>query len=97
MILSAIQLSTWLVWGLIGIIGGYMSGRLLGSGGSSTVVNVLVGIAGAVLGGWLFVLLFGGSENDLYLSLVASVILCGVFLWLVNSVARSKNGKEEEN
>ena len=31
MILADIGLTTWLVWGLIGAIGGYMCGRLLTS------------------------------------------------------------------
>ena len=35
MILADIGLTTWLVWGLIGAIGGYMCGRLLTSGGLS--------------------------------------------------------------
>ena len=62
MILAGIGLTTWLVWALIGAVGGYMCGRLMTSGGVPAAVNVAVGIASAIGGGYAFIRWFG--END---------------------------------
>lgn len=51
MILCSIAATTWLVWGLIGIVAGYMSGKLLGNRGIPVGASVAVGILASVGGG----------------------------------------------
>lgn len=48
--------SLWIVWTIIGIIGGFMVGRLVPRV-RSTAFSVCVGICGALLGGWLLLLI----------------------------------------
>ena len=42
---------------LIGILSGFVAGKLMRGGGFGVIVNLIVGIIGGVLGGWLFGLL----------------------------------------
>ena len=40
---------------LIGILAGYFAGKIMRGGGFGLLVNLLLGIIGGVLGGWVFV------------------------------------------
>ena len=53
----------WIVWAIIGVIGGYMAGKLLHTA-HSVVLDVCVGVCGALLGGWLLVV-FSGCVCDI--------------------------------
>lgn len=39
---------------IIGIIAGFVAGKLMRGGGFGLFINLLVGIVGGVLGGWVF-------------------------------------------
>src|SRR5205807_7416229 len=46
---------TGLIWFLlIGLIAGWLAGRVMRGGGFGVVGDMIVGIIGALLGGWLF-------------------------------------------
>ena len=44
----------WLAWIFIGLLAGWLAGHLTRGRGFGCVVNVILGLIGAVLGGWLF-------------------------------------------
>ena len=39
---------------LIGLLSGFIAGKLMRGGGFGLVINLIVGVVGGVLGGWLF-------------------------------------------
>ena len=49
-----------IVWILLGLVLGLILSKIVSTTGEGTVVDILLGIVGAVLGGWLFNL-FGGT------------------------------------
>ena len=57
---------------IIGIVAGYVAGKIMRGGGFGLIVNLVVGIIGGVLGGWLFSLLGIYSTGG----------LSAVWLWL---------------
>ena len=77
----------WLWWIIIGAVAGWLAGTLMRGGGFGFIVNVLVGIAGAVIGGWVFGLLgiaAGGIMGSLVTALIGAVIL----LWIISLFRR---------
>ncbi|NLD24383.1 MAG: GlsB/YeaQ/YmgE family stress response membrane protein [Bacteroidales bacterium] len=77
----------WLWWIIIGAVAGWLAGTLMRGGGFGFIVNVLVGIAGAVIGGWVFGLLgiaAGGIMGSLVTALVGAVLL----LWIISLFRR---------
>ena len=64
---------------LIGIVAGALAGKLMRGGGFGWILNLLLGIAGGVLGGWLFGL-FG-------IYTVGAIVV----LWIASLVNRSIN------
>jgi uncharacterized membrane protein YeaQ/YmgE (transglycosylase-associated protein family) len=49
-----------IVWILLGLLLGWLLSKIVSTTGEGTVVDILLGIVGAVLGGWVFNL-FGGT------------------------------------
>ena len=43
----------WLGYIVIGLIAGWLGGLIVKGSGSGWVVNLIVGVVGAILGGWL--------------------------------------------
>lgn len=58
---------------LIGACAGWLAGQIMKSGSASLLTNILVGVVGAVLGGFLFGLLGLGASNLIGQLLVATV------------------------
>lgn len=58
---------------LIGILSGFIAGKIMRGGGFGILINLLVGIIGGLLGGWVFGLL-GIATAGIMGSLITSVI-----------------------
>ncbi|HTN68236.1 MAG TPA: GlsB/YeaQ/YmgE family stress response membrane protein [Dysgonamonadaceae bacterium] len=78
----------WLWFIIIGILAGFIAGRLMRGGGFGIVVNLVVGIIGAVLGGWIFGLL-GIVAGGIIGSLVTATVGAIVLLWIVSLFRRA--------
>jgi uncharacterized membrane protein YeaQ/YmgE (transglycosylase-associated protein family) len=70
---------TNLIWFLlIGLIAGWLAGRVMRGGGYGVVGDMIVGVIGALLGGWLFGILgigVGGLIGSIITAFVGAVIL----------------------
>jgi uncharacterized membrane protein YeaQ/YmgE (transglycosylase-associated protein family) len=80
----------WLLWVMIvGLIAGWAAGRIMGTGGYGPVIDILLGIAGGVVGGFLFHLfgLFstGGIIPEIIIATVGAVIL----IWLSRKLKKA--------
>lgn len=79
-----------LIWFLlIGLIAGWIAGQLTKGGGFGPIGNLIVGVAGAVLGGFLFGLL-GFTASGLLGSLITAVVGAVVFLFILGLIAKKK-------
>jgi uncharacterized membrane protein YeaQ/YmgE (transglycosylase-associated protein family) len=60
-------------WLLVGLIAGWLAGKVARGRGFGCIANVILGLVGAVLGGWIFTKLgiFGGG---LIFSIAAATI-----------------------
>ncbi len=86
--------SLWIIWTIIGLIGGYMAGRLVPRI-RSVLFAVCVGICGAILGGWLFILI-GDTMTMQALSLVSAAVMCGLFIGILSLVSPKKGGDDDD-
>ena len=71
-------------WILVGLIVGWLSGRRTKSSGSDLFADITLGIAGAVIGGWIFGRLggfpFGGLIGTIVTAFAGSIIFL-LILW----------------
>jgi uncharacterized membrane protein YeaQ/YmgE (transglycosylase-associated protein family) len=63
-----------LTWIILGLGGGWLASRVMGSGGYGILGDSVVGVAGAVAGGWLGSLLLGLGATE-PLAVAGAVVL----------------------
>ena len=44
----------FLAWIIVGLIAGWLAGQVMKGGGYGMIVDIILGLLGAVLGGWIF-------------------------------------------
>jgi uncharacterized membrane protein YeaQ/YmgE (transglycosylase-associated protein family) len=54
---------SFLAWILVGLLAGWIAGLITGGGGFGCLGDIVIGLIGSVLGGWIFLKLgiFGGG------------------------------------
>lgn len=79
----------WLIWTIIiGILAGWIAGQIVKGHSMGLGMDLLVGIVGSILGGWIFGLL-GLAAFGLIGRLVMSVVGAVVLLLLVRAIKRA--------
>ena len=71
---------------IIGIVSGFIAGKIMRGGGFGLLINLLVGL----LGGWVFGLL-GIATGGILGSLITSVVGAVLLLWIVSLFRRHPN------
>jgi len=74
-------------WIVLGLIAGFIASKLVNKSGEGVVLDIVLGVVGAVVGGWLFSLLgmAGVSGLNIY-SLVVAVIGAVVLLFAYHAI-----------
>lgn len=83
MIASRLNLDpgSWLSWIVIGLIAGAIASRVVAGRGFGCIADIVVGVAGAIIGGFLLGALFGASGTvGFWGSLVVAFIGAAVLL-----------------
>jgi uncharacterized membrane protein YeaQ/YmgE (transglycosylase-associated protein family) len=81
---------SFLVWIILGLISGFIASKVVNKQGEGWIGDIVLGIIGAVVGGWLFGLLGarGVSGLNLY-SVLVSVVGAVVVLFAYHAIRRS--------
>ena len=81
---------SFLAWIVLGLIAGFIGSKLVNKSGEGIVLDVLLGVVGAILGGYLFTAFgaHGVTGVNLY-SLFVAVIGSVVFLVLYHAIRRA--------
>ncbi len=79
-----------LLWfSIVGVVAGFLAGLLMKGKGFGVIVNLIVGVLGAILGGWLFGILglsFGGGILG---SLITAFLGAVILLYLIKLFKKS--------
>jgi uncharacterized membrane protein YeaQ/YmgE (transglycosylase-associated protein family) len=79
----------WLIWTiLLGILAGFIASKLVSGSGQGLLMDLVIGIVGSVLGGWIFTLL-GLAAYGLIGQLIMAVIGAVVLLLIVRAIRRN--------
>ena len=77
------------VWILLGLVAGFIASHVVNHRGEGIVLDVLLGIVGAIIGGWLFGVLGHSGVNGLNLhSVVVATVGAVVFLFGYHAIRR---------
>jgi len=78
-----------LLWTVLGLITGLIAARIVGGSGQGAVMDIVLGVVGALVGGWLFNTfgMAGVGGFNLY-SLLVAVVGASVLLLVYHAVSR---------
>ena len=77
-----------IVFLIIGGIAGWVAGKLMSGHGYGVLWDVILGVIGAVVGGWLVSLIFGVQTTGLIVSFIVAVIGACILVAIVHMLRR---------
>jgi uncharacterized membrane protein YeaQ/YmgE (transglycosylase-associated protein family) len=80
-----------IAWIILGLIAGFIGSKIVNKSGEGILLDIVLGIVGAVVGGWLFSLLgaHGVTGLNLY-SLLVAVVGAVIFLLIYHALFRRR-------
>jgi uncharacterized membrane protein YeaQ/YmgE (transglycosylase-associated protein family) len=81
--------SSFLTWIVIGLLAGWLSGKIIRGAGFGLIADLCLGLIGGVIGGWIFALLGIGSYGYIG-GLAAATVGAIVLVALARLVARGR-------
>jgi len=69
-----------LTWIIVGLIAGVLASLVMGGTGYGLIGDIIIGVVGAFVGGWLFAQLgvsspFGGLAGTIFVAFIGAVVL----------------------
>lgn len=81
-------MSGFVYWIIVGLIAGWLAGKVMKGGGYGVLMDIVLGILGALVGGWVFGLLglhAGGLIGSIIVAFVGAVIL----VWIARKLKKA--------
>lgn len=79
-----------LAWIVLGLIAGFLGSKLVNNSGEGMMLDILLGVVGAVIGGWLFNTFGAAGVTGLNLySLLVAVVGSVIFLVVYHAIRRA--------
>ncbi|HEY4403990.1 MAG TPA: GlsB/YeaQ/YmgE family stress response membrane protein [Xanthobacteraceae bacterium] len=78
-----------IAWIVLGLISGFIASKIVNKQGEGLILDILLGVVGAVVGGWLFAFFGASGVTGLNLySMLVAIVGAIVVLVLYHAVAR---------
>ncbi len=74
---------------IIGLVAGWLAGKIMKGGGFGLVGNLIVGVIGAYVGGWLFNFVGVSTGSGAFGSLVTALIGSIVLLFIIGLIKKN--------
>jgi uncharacterized membrane protein YeaQ/YmgE (transglycosylase-associated protein family) len=79
----------WIAWIVLGLVAGFIGSKIVNKSGEGFFLDIILGIIGAVVGGWLFTFFGGHGVTGLnIMSLIIAVVGAVVVLVLYHAIRR---------
>jgi uncharacterized membrane protein YeaQ/YmgE (transglycosylase-associated protein family) len=78
----------WIGYIIIGAIAGWLAGKIVKGGGSGILMNIVIGVVGARIGGFLLSFWFDTAEGGWWFTLFTALLGSVILLWIVGLVQR---------
>ncbi len=79
-----------LAWIVLGLIAGFIASKIVNKSGEGVFLDILLGIVGAVIGGWLFTRFGASGVNGVNLySILVAVVGSVIFLVVYHAIRRT--------
>lgn len=80
-----------LAWAVLGLAAGFLASKIVNNTGEGTVIDILLGVVGAIVGGWLFNFVGAAGVTSLNIySLLAAIVGASIVLFLYHTFFRGR-------
>lgn len=79
-------------WIVLGLISGFIASKIVNNTGAGIITDIVLGIVGAVVGGWVFAQFgYGGVDGFNIWSMFVSVIGAIIVLWIYHLIVGQRS------
>ena len=84
-----------IAWIIIGVVAGWLTGKLMKGSGFGFIMDMVVGLAGALVGGFIgsHLGIGGVGEHGMIVSIIIAVIGAVLLTWLLRLVTRNRSAQ----
>lgn len=79
----------WIGYIIIGAIAGWIAGKIVKGSGSGILMNIVVGVVGALIGGFLLSFFLDTAAGGWWFTLFTAILGSVILLWLVSLVRKT--------
>ncbi len=79
----------WIGYIIIGGIAGWIAGKIVKGGGSGILMNIVIGIVGALIGGFLLSFFVDTAAGGFWFTLFTAILGSVILLWVVGMARRN--------
>jgi len=76
-------------WIIVGLIAGWATGKIMKGGGYGPLMDTLIGMVGAVIGGFVMRLLGFSSEGGLIPTILVAILGGVILVWIVRQLKKA--------
>ena len=80
----------WIGYIIIGALAGWIAGKIVKGGGSGLLVNIVIGIVGALIGGFLLSFVVDTAGGGWWFTFFTAILGAVILLWVVGLVQRRR-------
>ena len=79
----------WIGYIIIGGIAGWIAGKIVKGGGAGILMNIVIGIIGALIGGFLLSFFVNTAAGGFCFTLFTAILGSVILLWIVGMVRKT--------
>jgi len=80
----------FILWIIVGLVAGWLAGVIMKGGGYGLIGDLILGLIGALVGGWLFSLILPSAEPT---GLIGSIIVATIGAVVLVAIVRLVRGR----
>ncbi|MGX7695967.1 GlsB/YeaQ/YmgE family stress response membrane protein [Gordonia polyisoprenivorans] len=80
----------WIGYIIIGALAGWIAGKIMKGSGSGLLLNIVIGIVGALIGGFLLSFFVDTASGGWWFTLFTAILGSVILLWILGLVQRSR-------
>lgn len=77
-------------WIIVGLIAGWATGKIMKGSGYGPLMDIVLGIVGAIIGGWI-VSALGLGGGGLIWSIIVAIIGAVILVWIVRLITGNRS------
>jgi uncharacterized membrane protein YeaQ/YmgE (transglycosylase-associated protein family) len=79
----------WIGYIIIGALAGWIAGKIVKGSGSGILMNIVIGIIGALIGGFLLSFFLNTAAGGWWFTLFTAIVGSVILLWIVGLVRKA--------